>query len=205
MTTSEAPAATVSVGGKTCAKYSYVVSNAVETYRDNLQFIKAMNRTAEKNYNGFTGRVLERGYRRIAIARIDEFVGTRLDEPRFGGLGAGIGKTLRQIDRLGHLAVLAAPRATMHGNRACVPTVVRFAGHNAPFIAARPRSAIPAGGPHLAMMPGLFSGFFCVGRNPAQTPTSGPDTPDRANGSMPTATCTRISTPACQTWPRHRR
>ena len=60
---SEAPAATVSVGGKTCAKYSYVVSNAVETYRDNLQFIKAMNRTAEKNYNGFTGRVLERGYR----------------------------------------------------------------------------------------------------------------------------------------------
>ena len=37
--------------------------NAVETYRDNLQFIKAMNRTAEKNYNGFTGRVLERGYR----------------------------------------------------------------------------------------------------------------------------------------------
>ena len=60
---SEAPAATVSVGGKTCAKYSYVVSNAVETYRDNLQFIQAMNRTAEKNYNGFTGRVLERGYR----------------------------------------------------------------------------------------------------------------------------------------------
>ena len=46
---SDSPAATVSVGGKTCAKYSYVVSNAVETYRDNLQFIKAMNRTAEKN------------------------------------------------------------------------------------------------------------------------------------------------------------
>ena len=60
---SEAPAATVSVGGKTCAKYSYVVSNAVETYRDNLKFIQAMNRTAEKNYHGFTGKVLERGYR----------------------------------------------------------------------------------------------------------------------------------------------
>ena len=60
---SEAPAATVSVGGKTCAKYSYVVSNAVETYRDNLKFIQAMNRTAEKKYNGFTGKILERGYR----------------------------------------------------------------------------------------------------------------------------------------------
>lgn len=60
---SEAPAATVSVGGKTCAKYSYVVSNAVETYRDNLKFIQAMNRTAAKKYSGFTGKVLERGYR----------------------------------------------------------------------------------------------------------------------------------------------
>ena len=60
---SEAPAATVSVGGKTCAKYSYVVSNAVETYSDNLKFIRAMNETAEKKYSGFTGKVLERGYR----------------------------------------------------------------------------------------------------------------------------------------------
>lgn len=60
---SEAPAATVSVGGKTCAKYSYVVSNAVETYSDNLKFIRAMNQTAEKKYSGFTGKILERGYR----------------------------------------------------------------------------------------------------------------------------------------------
>lgn len=60
---SEGPAATVSVGGKTCAKYSYVVSNAVETYRDNLNFIRAMNKTAEKKYSGFTGKILERGYR----------------------------------------------------------------------------------------------------------------------------------------------
>ena len=52
-----------SVGGKTCAKYSYVVSNAVETYRSNLKFIQALNRTAEKSCSGFTGRILERGYR----------------------------------------------------------------------------------------------------------------------------------------------
>ena len=60
---SDSPAATVSVGGKTCAKYSYVVSNAVETYRSNLKFIQALNRTAEKSCSGFTGRILERGYR----------------------------------------------------------------------------------------------------------------------------------------------
>jgi len=60
---SDGSAATVSIGGKTCAKYSYVVSTAVETYGDNLRFINAMNRTAEKDFSGFTGKVLERGYR----------------------------------------------------------------------------------------------------------------------------------------------
>lgn len=60
---SDAPAATVSVSGKTCAKYSYVVSTAVETYGDNLKFINSMNDTAEENFAGFTGKVLERGYK----------------------------------------------------------------------------------------------------------------------------------------------
>ena len=60
---SDAPAATVSVGGKTCAKYSYVISTEVETYGDNLKFINAMNNTAAENFAGFTGKVLERGYR----------------------------------------------------------------------------------------------------------------------------------------------
>lgn len=56
-------AATVSIKGKTCAKYSYVVSNAVPTYDSNLKFIKALNKRAEKDFAGFTGAVLERGYR----------------------------------------------------------------------------------------------------------------------------------------------
>jgi len=60
---SDAPAAIVSVSGKTCAKYSYVVSTAVETYGDNLKFINAMNNTAAENFAGFTGKVLERGYK----------------------------------------------------------------------------------------------------------------------------------------------
>ena len=60
---SDSPAATVSVSGKTCAKYSYVVSTAVPTYADNLNFISAMNETAAEKYSGFTGKVLERGYR----------------------------------------------------------------------------------------------------------------------------------------------
>ena len=55
--------ATVSIGGKKCAKYSYVVSNAVETYASNLSFVRKMNETAMKNYDGFTGNILERGYR----------------------------------------------------------------------------------------------------------------------------------------------
>ena len=55
--------ATVSIGGKKCAKYSYVVSNAVETYASNLSFVCKMNETATKNYDGFTGSILERGYR----------------------------------------------------------------------------------------------------------------------------------------------
>ena len=57
----EVTAATVSIGGKKCAKYSYVVSNAVDTYSDNLAFIQKMNTTAAKKYDGFTGKVLERG------------------------------------------------------------------------------------------------------------------------------------------------
>lgn len=60
---SEAPAATVSVGGKTCAKYSYVVGTGAATYSSNLAFIKSLNETAKSNYNGFTGNILERGYK----------------------------------------------------------------------------------------------------------------------------------------------
>lgn len=58
-----AAAATVSVKGKKCAKYSYVVSNSVGTYKKNLNFIRAMNETAAEDYSGFTGKIIERGYR----------------------------------------------------------------------------------------------------------------------------------------------
>ena len=59
---SESAGATISTGGRTCARYMYVVSNAVPTYSQNLKFVKALNRTASENHNGFTGTVLERGY-----------------------------------------------------------------------------------------------------------------------------------------------
>ena len=61
--TAETPAATVSVEGKTCAKYSYVVGNLAATYKDNLAFISALNETAAADYSGYTGKVMERGYR----------------------------------------------------------------------------------------------------------------------------------------------
>ena len=59
---SESAGAVVSIGGKTCAKYMYVVSTAVSTYRNNLKFVNALNQTASSEYGGFTGSVLERGY-----------------------------------------------------------------------------------------------------------------------------------------------
>lgn len=61
-TDSEAPGATLSVGGKSCARYMYVVSTAVPNYKTNAKFISAMNDTAAENFSGFTGTVLERGY-----------------------------------------------------------------------------------------------------------------------------------------------
>lgn len=60
---SDSKAATISVGGKECALYSFVVSNAVPTYSANLKFIKQMNKVASEEYSGFAGKILERGYR----------------------------------------------------------------------------------------------------------------------------------------------
>lgn len=59
----ETPAATVSVGGRTCAKYSYVVSTGTATYQSNLTFVKTLNEIAKSRYNGFTGKVIERSYK----------------------------------------------------------------------------------------------------------------------------------------------
>lgn len=60
---SDSKAKTVSVGDRQCAAYSFVVSNAVSTYDDNLKFIKRLNKEASNSYNGFCGKVLKRGYR----------------------------------------------------------------------------------------------------------------------------------------------
>ncbi|MGN1415077.1 MAG: stage II sporulation protein P [Anaerovoracaceae bacterium] len=59
---SDAPGATLSVGGKTCARYMYVVSTTVPNYKANLKLISAMNDIAADHHSGFTGTVLERGY-----------------------------------------------------------------------------------------------------------------------------------------------
>ena len=59
---SQSAVATVSINGKICGKYMYVVSTAVPTYKNNLKFVKALNSVASSEFSGFTGNVLERGY-----------------------------------------------------------------------------------------------------------------------------------------------
>ena len=59
---STAPAATISVGGKTCAKYSYVIGQSASTYEQNKTFVGRLNSIASSKYSGFTGAVIERGY-----------------------------------------------------------------------------------------------------------------------------------------------
>ena len=59
---SDAPGSTISVNGKTCARYMYVVGAMAPNYQTNLKFVKALNQTATKTYDGYTGNVLERGY-----------------------------------------------------------------------------------------------------------------------------------------------
>lgn len=59
---SESPAQTVSIGGKTCAKYSYVIGSSASTYSQNRAFVNKLNGIAAGKYNGFTGAVIERVY-----------------------------------------------------------------------------------------------------------------------------------------------
>lgn len=58
----DAPAQTISIGGKTCAKYSYVIGNSASTYSQNKDFVSRLNGIASSKYSGFTGAVIERGY-----------------------------------------------------------------------------------------------------------------------------------------------
>lgn len=50
------------VGGKNCAVYSYVLSNTTDTCDENRAFLGKLNAVAQKNYEGYTGNVLERPY-----------------------------------------------------------------------------------------------------------------------------------------------
>ena len=59
---SETAGATISVEGKTCARYLYVVSTITPTYQSNSKFIEALNQVATDEFSGYTGNVLERGY-----------------------------------------------------------------------------------------------------------------------------------------------
>ena len=59
---SSSPAATVSIGGNVCAKYSYVIGTGTATYGSNRAFVNELNDIAGNKYGGFTGAVIERGY-----------------------------------------------------------------------------------------------------------------------------------------------
>ena len=59
---SDVPSPTISIGGKTCAKYSYVIGTSASTYNQNRAFVNKLNGIAAGKYSGFTGAVIERGY-----------------------------------------------------------------------------------------------------------------------------------------------
>lgn len=58
----EGSAATVKTGGKVCSKYSFVVGTTASTYSQNKQFVSELNKVAKTSYNGYTGKVIEKGY-----------------------------------------------------------------------------------------------------------------------------------------------
>ena len=53
---------TETVNGKTCASYSYVLSNTTDTYASNKAFLQALNKVAASDYDGYTANILERPY-----------------------------------------------------------------------------------------------------------------------------------------------
>ena len=62
-TSAKTPSATISVKGKTCATYSFVIGQGASTYAQNKAFVSKLNQKAIAKYNGFTGNVIERGYK----------------------------------------------------------------------------------------------------------------------------------------------
>lgn len=53
---------TETVNGRTCASYSYVLSNTTATYLSNKALLDELNTIATKNYDGYTANILERPY-----------------------------------------------------------------------------------------------------------------------------------------------
>lgn len=50
------------VDGKTCAVYSYVISNTTATYDSNKALLSKLNQIGNSKYEGYTGKILERPY-----------------------------------------------------------------------------------------------------------------------------------------------
>lgn len=53
---------TEQVNGRTCASYSYVLSNTTDTYASNKALLDKLNAVAARDYDGYTARILERPY-----------------------------------------------------------------------------------------------------------------------------------------------
>ena len=85
--------------------------------------------------------LLEHPHRRVAVAGIDELVGTGGDEPRLGGRRVRVDEALGQEDRLGGLAVLAAAGAAMHQPRPRAPVLAHCHA-----LRVDPRPPLPPGG-----------------------------------------------------------
>ena len=104
--------------------------------------------------------IFKHAHRRVAVERIDELILTCMLKPGFRGLRTLIDNALREKNRLGHFAILAAPGSRMHKFRAGVP-IFRHGDASFPNKKPPPRSA---GGAD--RVPDLFSGLFNVARNP---------------------------------------
>lgn len=53
---------TETVNGKTCASYSYVLSNTTDTYLSNKALLADLNAVAASDYDGYTANIIERPY-----------------------------------------------------------------------------------------------------------------------------------------------
>ena len=82
--------------------------------------------------------LLEHAHRRVAVAGVDELVRAGGDEARLRRLGVGIDEALREVDRLGGLAVLAAAGAGVHQPGPRAPLVAHRAFRRDPALPLLP-------------------------------------------------------------------